>query len=57
MLGTTLATNTYWLIAFGVMGIYFIYSARVEERLMASTFPATYSIYKAKTKMLILFLF
>ncbi len=56
MLGTSLATNTYWLIAAGVMGIYFIYSARVEERLMGGTFPTTYPSYKAKTKMLIPFL-
>jgi protein-S-isoprenylcysteine O-methyltransferase Ste14 len=56
MLGTSLATNTYWLIAAGVMGVYFVYSARVEERLMAGTFPTTYPSYRASTKMLIPFL-
>jgi protein-S-isoprenylcysteine O-methyltransferase Ste14 len=56
LLGTALATNIYWLIAFGVMGIYFLYSARVEERLMTSSFPAVYPSYRAKTKMLIPFL-
>jgi protein-S-isoprenylcysteine O-methyltransferase Ste14 len=55
ILGTALATNIYWLIALGVMGIYFVYSARVEERLMTSSFPAAYPGYRAKTKMLIPF--
>lgn len=55
VLGTSLATNVYWLIALGVMGIYFIYSARVEERLMTTSFPAAYPGYRAKTKMLIPF--
>jgi protein-S-isoprenylcysteine O-methyltransferase Ste14 len=56
MLGTALATTLYWLIALIVMGIYFIYSARVEERLMAETFPETYPSYRASSKMLIPFL-
>ncbi len=55
MLGTALATNIYWLIAFGVMGVYFIYSARVEERLLGASFPSTYQGYRTKTKMLIPF--
>jgi protein-S-isoprenylcysteine O-methyltransferase Ste14 len=55
ILGTALATNTYWLIAAVVMSAYFIYSARVEERLMTASFPATYPNYRATTKMLIPF--
>jgi protein-S-isoprenylcysteine O-methyltransferase Ste14 len=55
MLGTSLATNTYWLIAAGAMGAYFIYSATVEEKLLATSFPTTYPGYKVKTKMLIPF--
>jgi protein-S-isoprenylcysteine O-methyltransferase Ste14 len=55
VLGTALATEIYWLIAAGLMGSYFIYSARVEERLMADSFPTTYPSYRAKTKMLIPF--
>lgn len=55
MLGTSLATNIYWLIAAAVAGAYFIYSARVEERFMASSFPTTYPSYRARTKMLIPF--
>jgi protein-S-isoprenylcysteine O-methyltransferase Ste14 len=55
MLGTSLATNLYWLIALIVLGVYFTYSARVEERLMAASFPDAYPTYTAKTKMLIPF--
>ena len=55
IVGTALSTNVYWLIALGVMGVYFVYSAEVEERLMTSMFPALYPSYKAKTKMLIPF--
>jgi protein-S-isoprenylcysteine O-methyltransferase Ste14 len=55
ILGTALATNLYWLIALGVLGVYFGYSARVEEGLMARAFPTAYPRYRAKTKMLIPF--
>lgn len=55
LLGTALATNFYWLIALGVMGAYFLYSARVEERLMTTSFPSVYPSYREKTKMLIPF--
>ena len=55
MLGTAPAASLYWLVAFAVLGSYFIYSATVEEKLLASSFPATYPSYKTKTKMLIPF--
>jgi protein-S-isoprenylcysteine O-methyltransferase Ste14 len=54
-LGTGLATNTYWLIVFAVMGAYFVYSATVEDRLMATAFPETYTAYHEHTRMLIPF--
>jgi protein-S-isoprenylcysteine O-methyltransferase Ste14 len=56
MLGTASATDLYWLIVLIVMGTYFLYSARVEEKLMGDIFPDTYPSYKASTKMLIPFL-
>ncbi len=56
ILGTALATNIYWLIALGVLGLYFFYSAKVEERIMTSSFPDAYRSYRARTKMLIPFL-
>jgi protein-S-isoprenylcysteine O-methyltransferase Ste14 len=55
VLGTSLATEVYWLIVAGIMGAYFVHSARVEEKLMTASFPATYPSYRAKTKMLIPF--
>ncbi len=55
MLGTALATNIYWLIAFVVLGVYFVYSATVEEKLLTTTFPSTYPSYRTRTKMLIPF--
>lgn len=55
ILGTALATNLYWLIALGVLAGYFIYSARVEEKLLTSSFPDAYPRYRARTKMLVPF--
>ncbi|HXA55467.1 MAG TPA: isoprenylcysteine carboxylmethyltransferase family protein [Solirubrobacteraceae bacterium] len=55
VLGTALATNLYWLIGLVVMGAYFIYSARVEEKLMSASFPTAYRSYRASSKMLIPF--
>jgi protein-S-isoprenylcysteine O-methyltransferase Ste14 len=56
LLGTALATNLYWLITFGVVGAYFVYSATVEERIMTTEFPNQYPSYRETTKMLIPFL-
>jgi protein-S-isoprenylcysteine O-methyltransferase Ste14 len=52
-IGTAVAVGLYWLIAFVVLGAYFIYSAFMEERYMAERFPDTYPDYKRSTKMLI----
>jgi protein-S-isoprenylcysteine O-methyltransferase Ste14 len=56
MLGTALATTLYWLIAFVTLGAYFLFSARVEERMLEGEFPEAYPGYRAHTKMLIPFL-
>jgi len=55
LLGTSIATNLYWLIALAIMGAYFIHSARVEEQIMADALPQAYASYRAHTKMLIPF--
>jgi protein-S-isoprenylcysteine O-methyltransferase Ste14 len=47
---------TWWLVA-AAAGFYFFYSARAEERFMAERFPDTYPAYRARTKMLLPFLF
>jgi protein-S-isoprenylcysteine O-methyltransferase Ste14 len=38
------------------VGVYFVYSARVEEQLLSASFPTAYPAYRARTKMLIPFL-
>lgn len=38
-------------------GVYFLYSATVEERYMSEQFPDTYTAYKHRTKMLVPFIF
>ena len=56
-LGTAVALNWMWLIAMVLAGVYFVYSATVEERYLAEQFPATYLTYKRSTKMLVPFIF
>jgi protein-S-isoprenylcysteine O-methyltransferase Ste14 len=55
VLGSALCTSLFWLVALVLLGAYFIYSARVEERAMTGTFPSQYPGYMARTKMLIPF--
>jgi protein-S-isoprenylcysteine O-methyltransferase Ste14 len=55
--GTAVALNWLWLIAVVLAGVYFLYSATVEERYMTEQFPDTYSVYKRSTKMLLPFIF
>jgi len=51
--GTALALSWLWLVAVGLAGIYFIYSATVEERYLTRQFPDSYPAYKRSTKMLV----
>ena len=55
--GTAVALGWQWLIVVAVAGIYFVYSATVEERYMAEQFPDTYPTYKHATKMLLPLIF
>jgi protein-S-isoprenylcysteine O-methyltransferase Ste14 len=55
--GTALALNWLWLPAVGLAGIYFVYSATVEERFLTEQFPAGYPAYKRSTKMLVPYIF
>lgn len=57
MLGSALADGIPWLIVFIFLFIYFTYSAKVEEKMMADLFPDQYPEYKKHTKMLIPFVF
>jgi protein-S-isoprenylcysteine O-methyltransferase Ste14 len=54
--GTAVALSWWWLVAVALAGIYFIYSATVEERHLTEQFPDTYPAYKRSTKMLVPFI-
>ena len=56
-LGSAVALSWIWLIAVGLGGVYFLYSATVEERFLAEQFPDTYPGYKRSTKMLLPLIF
>jgi protein-S-isoprenylcysteine O-methyltransferase Ste14 len=55
--GTATALSWVWLIAVLLAGLYFVYSATVEERFMTEQFPDAYPAYKRSTKMLVPFIF
>jgi protein-S-isoprenylcysteine O-methyltransferase Ste14 len=46
-----------WFIAMALAGVYFVYSATVEERYLAEQFPDTYPMYRRSTKMLVPLIF
>lgn len=54
-IGTVVALSWRWLPVIALSGIYFVYSARVEERHLADEFPNDYPPYKRATKMLVPF--
>jgi protein-S-isoprenylcysteine O-methyltransferase Ste14 len=54
-IGTAVALSWWWLIPGALAGIYFIYSATVEERYLTEQFPNSYPAYKRLTKMLLPF--
>ncbi|MEO6998493.1 MAG: isoprenylcysteine carboxylmethyltransferase family protein [Terracoccus sp.] len=57
LVGTALALSWVWLTAAVLAGIYFVYSATVEERYLTEQFPDAYPLYKRSTKMLVPFVF
>jgi protein-S-isoprenylcysteine O-methyltransferase Ste14 len=54
--GTAVALSWVWLTAVALAGVYFLYSAMVEERYMTGQFPDSYPAYKRSTKMLVPFI-
>ena len=56
-IGTAVALSWVWLAAVVLGGIYFVYSATVEERYLNEQFPDDYPHYKRSTKMLVPFVF
>jgi protein-S-isoprenylcysteine O-methyltransferase Ste14 len=55
--GTAVALSWWWLFAVALAGVYFVYSATVEERYLTEQFPDSYPAYQRSTKMLIPFIF
>jgi len=55
--GTAVALGWVWLTAVGLAGVYFVYSATVEERYLGDQFPDRYPAYRRATKMLVPFVF
>jgi protein-S-isoprenylcysteine O-methyltransferase Ste14 len=55
--GTAVALSWVWLTAVVLAGIYFGYSATVEERYLTERFPEAYPAYKRSTKLLVPFVF
>ena len=56
-IGTAVALSWVWLTAVALAGVYFVYSATVEERYLTEEFPDDYPVYRRSTKMLVPFVF
>jgi protein-S-isoprenylcysteine O-methyltransferase Ste14 len=54
--GTAIALSWLWLTAVFLAGIYFLYSATVEERYLTERFPDSYPAYQRSTKRLVPFI-
>jgi protein-S-isoprenylcysteine O-methyltransferase Ste14 len=46
-----------WLTAVALAGVYFLFSATVEERYLTEQLPDDYLVYKRSTEMLVPFTF
>jgi protein-S-isoprenylcysteine O-methyltransferase Ste14 len=55
--GTAVALSWLWLTAVALAGVYFLFSATVEERYLTEQLPDDYLVYKRSTKMLVPFTF
>ncbi len=56
-LGSMLVGDSFWLLFFVLLAIYFVYSSGIEDNIMAEKFPQVYSDYKKRTKAFIPFIF
>jgi protein-S-isoprenylcysteine O-methyltransferase Ste14 len=54
--GTAVALSWAWLIGVALAGVYFVYSATIEERNLTEQFPDRYPAYRHSTKMLVPFI-
>ena len=56
-ISTAVALSWAWLIAVALAGLYFGYSAIVEERYLTEQFPDSYPAYRHSTKMMVPYVF
>jgi protein-S-isoprenylcysteine O-methyltransferase Ste14 len=56
MIGTAIGLIVAWWVVAATAALYFVYSARSEEKYMCERFPDAYPAYRARTKMLVPFL-
>jgi len=55
--GSAVALTLWWLPAVALVGVYFVYSANVEERNLTEQLPESYPAYKRSTKRFVPFIF
>lgn len=55
-IGTAVAPSWPWLTAVALAGVYFVYSAKVEERYLSHTLPDEDPPYKRSAKVLVPFI-
>jgi protein-S-isoprenylcysteine O-methyltransferase Ste14 len=56
-IGTAVALSWVGLVAVALAGVYFVYSAVMEERILVREFPDSYPAYRRTTKMLLPYVF
>jgi protein-S-isoprenylcysteine O-methyltransferase Ste14 len=56
LIGSALASGTVWIFLLLPMCAYFVFSAFIEEKVLAMEFPARYPEYKKRSKMLLPFI-
>jgi protein-S-isoprenylcysteine O-methyltransferase Ste14 len=57
MLGTAIGAGAFWIVPLILFSVYFVYSARREEKIMIAQFPERYPAYMRRTRMLLPFAF
>ncbi|HEY4219424.1 MAG TPA: isoprenylcysteine carboxylmethyltransferase family protein [Gemmatimonadaceae bacterium] len=55
LLGSAIAAGWWWGIALLTFAVYFLYSAKMEEKRLSQVMPTQYPAYMRRTKMLIPF--
>jgi protein-S-isoprenylcysteine O-methyltransferase Ste14 len=56
LLGSTIGLGILWLVPLVLGGVYLVYAAKREEKLMLEQFPDQYPAYMKRTRMLVPFI-